>query len=77
MPNGSFGRTFRILELLGGKLQFRSNFKGTLCKRNSTDPDQMPGSMASDLVLHCLLMSHKMDGMLIWVNISFLSLQVL
>ena len=35
------------------------------------------GSEASDLVLHCLLISHKMDVMLIWVNISLLSLQVL
>ena len=35
---------------------------------NSGEPDQMPHSAASDLVLHCLLMSHKKDAMLIWVN---------
>ena len=28
----------------------------------------MPNSTASDLGLHCLPMSHKMDARLIWVN---------
>ena len=28
----------------------------------------MPRSVASDLVMHCLLMSHKKDDMLKWVN---------
>ena len=31
------------------------------------EPDQMPHFAASDLVLHCLLMSHKKDARLIWV----------
>ena len=28
----------------------------------------MPRSVASDLILHCLQMSHKKDAKLIWVN---------
>ena len=32
------------------------------------EPDQMPHFVASDLVLHCLLMSHKKDARLIWVK---------
>ena len=35
---------------------------------NSEDPDQTPRSVASDLGLHCLSMSHKKDARLIWVN---------
>ena len=31
----------------------------------------MPHSAASDLDLHCLLMSHKKDARLIWVKIAF------
>ena len=37
-------------------------------KANSEDPDQTPGSAASDLGLHCLPMSHKKDARLIWVS---------
>ena len=33
--------------------------------RNSGDPDQ---TAASDLVLHCLSMSHKKEARIIWVN---------
>ena len=35
---------------------------------NSGDPDQMPHSVASDLGLHCLPMSHKKDARNIWVK---------
>ena len=35
---------------------------------NNGDPDQMPHSVASDLDLHCLPMSHKKDPMHIWVK---------
>ena len=35
----------------------------------SVEPDQMSHLAESDLVLHCLPMSHKMDARLIWVNI--------
>ena len=34
----------------------------------SGDPDQTPHFAASDLVLHCLSMSHKKDTRLIWVK---------
>ena len=36
----------------------------------SEEPDQTPHSAASDLVLHCMHMSHKKDTMLIWVNVK-------
>ena len=35
---------------------------------NSGDPDQTPHSVASDLGLHSLSMSHKKDARHIWVN---------
>ena len=35
---------------------------------NSGEPDQTPRFAASDLVLHCLSMSHKKDVRLIWVK---------
>ena len=35
---------------------------------NSGEPDQTPHFAASDLVLHCLPMSHKMDVRLIRVT---------
>ena len=36
----------------------------------SVDPDQTPHSVASDLGLHCLPMSHKKDARHIWVKIQ-------
>ena len=47
---------------------FHSNFSGTFCLANSGEPGQMPHSVASDLGLHCLCMSHKKEARLIWVN---------
>ena len=35
---------------------------------NSAKPDQMPQSAASDLVFHCLPMSHKKEAGLKWVK---------
>ena len=35
---------------------------------NSGDPDQTLRSVASDLVLHCLSMSHKKDVRLKWAK---------
>ena len=59
-----------------------SNFKGCrvvisilfkfykhFLQANSAEPDQTPLFAASDLVLHCLPISHKRDAMLIWVKI--------
>ena len=39
---------------------------------NSGEPDQTPHSAASDVVLHCLRMSHKKDARLRWVQASFI-----
>ena len=41
---------------------------------NSGDPDQMPHSVASDLGLHFLPMSHKKDARNIWVKMQFFCL---
>ena len=35
---------------------------------NSGNPDQTPHSVASDLGLHCLPMSHKKDARHTWIN---------
>ena len=40
---------------------------------NCGDPDQTPCSVASDLGMHCLPMSHKKDGRLIWVKVNTLT----
>ena len=37
---------------------------------SNSGPDQMPHFVASDLVLHCLPMSHKKKARLIWVKIT-------
>ena len=37
---------------------------------NSGELDQTPRFAASDQVLHCLSMSYKKDGRLIWVNMN-------
>ena len=41
-------------------------FKFSVIKNG--EPDQMPYFAVSDMVLHCLLMSHKKDARLIWVQ---------
>ena len=41
---------------------------------NSGDPDQMPHSVASDLGLHYLRMSHKKDARHIWVKMQLFCL---
>ena len=47
---------------------FKFQKKKKLLRANSREPDQTPRFAASDLVLHCLPMSHKKDTGLIWVN---------
>ena len=37
---------------------------------NRGDPDQTPRSVASNLGLHCLPVSHKKDDRHIWVKVS-------
>ena len=44
-----------------------SNLNRRFCKQ-TVENDQMPHSVASDLGLHYLLMSHKKDTRLIWVK---------
>ena len=52
--------------MLGSNLQFHSNFKSTFCKQ-AAELDQTLHAV-SDLVLHCLPMSHKMDTRLKCIN---------
>ena len=59
-----------VLGLLGDIFHFYSNFNRTICKQNSGDPDQTPSSGATDLSLHCLLLSHKNEVRLIWDKTS-------
>ena len=40
---------------------------------NSGEPDQTPRFAASDLVLHCLPLSHKKDARLKWVKPNVIS----
>ena len=47
---------------------FYSNLMNIL-QVNSGDPDHMPHYAASDLGLHCLLISQKKDVRLIWGNL--------
>ena len=58
---------FPNLWLLGGIF-----FLFKICKKlllaNSGKPDQTPHFAVSDLVLHCLPLSHKKDTRFIWVN---------
>ena len=58
-----------ILGVLGGIFHFYSNKK--LLQANSGEPDQTPCSAASDLVLHCLPISHRKNARLIWVKYLF------
>ena len=53
---------FPNLGLLGGIVHFYSNYKRNFCKQT------VESLAASDLVLHCLPVSHKKDASLIWVN---------
>ena len=55
---------FPILGMLGGIFHSLSNFNRTFCK-------QIVVTLASDLGLHCLPMTHKKDAMLIRVKHLF------
>ena len=54
------------LHVLSSNLQFHSNFKSKFCKQTAELSQTVHA--VSDLVLHCLPMSHKIDARLIWVN---------
>ena len=68
MPDGisrhyEFDKFISSLRVVGYiYLQFHSNFKSTFYKQT------VQSLISSDLVLHYLLMSHKMDAGLIWVS---------
>ena len=64
--------TFPFLGLL---LFFK--FKKKLLYENSGEPDQTLRFAASDLVLHCLLMSNKKDARFIWVKYRIMSMKFL
>ena len=44
------------------------HFSKKLLYKNSGEPDQTPRCAASDLIMHCLSMSHKKDDRHIWVK---------
>ena len=56
------------ISIFGMFFPFLFEFLKTLLYANSGEPDQTPRFAASDMVLHCLLMSHKKDARLMWVN---------
>ena len=58
---------FPILGLLGEIFHLYSNSNNTSVS-NSGEPDQTPRFAASDLILHCLPMSHKKGDRLIRVK---------
>ena len=56
------------LRVVGWYFSFLLKFSKNILSANSGDPDQMPRSAASDLGLHCLLVSHKKEARLVWVK---------
>ena len=54
--------------MLGSIFHFFFQIQKSILHANSGDTDQMQHSLASDLGLHCLHMSHKKDARLIWVK---------
>ena len=58
---------FRVV---GWYFSFLLNFFKTLLFANSGEPDQTLHFAASDVVLHCLRMSHKKSAWFIWVKIG-------
>ena len=51
-----------ILGLLGGIINFHSNFNRTFLYARSENHDQTPRDVVSDLGLHCLLLTNKADA---------------
>ena len=63
--------SFPMLGLFVWYFSFLLKILKKLLFANSGEPDQTPHYVASDLVLHCLLMSHKKDARLIWVKVGW------
>ena len=57
---------FQVQEMLGSTFQFQSSFKCAFCEQTVQNQIRH-GSAMSDLVLHCLPVSHKKDTRLKWV----------
>ena len=62
-----------ILGLLGGISHVYSNFKRNISLLTVENLIRRRVFAASDLVLHCLPMSHKKDARLIWVKCTNIS----
>ena len=58
--------------VVGWYFHYIQILKETNLFANSGEPDQTPHLAASDLVFHCLPMSHTKDARLIWVKKSSL-----
>ena len=56
--------------MLGGIFHFYSSFNKKNMQGNSGDPGQTPHSVASDLGLDYLPLSHKKDARHIWVKMQ-------
>ena len=75
MPNGISHRyqleqPISVLRDVWWYFSFLFKFLYKIMQANSGDPDQTPHSVASDLGLHCLPMSHKKDASHIWVKMQ-------
>ena len=73
MPNGishliDWNSRFLFKGVLGGIFHFYSRFYRKLCKQTVETLTRQLHSVASDLSLHYLPMSHKKDASHIWVK---------
>ena len=59
---------FLFSKMFGGIFHLNSNFNRTFYKQTVEKNNQSSHSVASDLGLHCMPMSHRKDARLIWVN---------
>ena len=74
MPSGLFylnslDQSIFSLRVVWSVLIITMFFEMPIVNANNVDPDQTPRSVASDLGLRCLPMSHLWDAMHKWVNI--------
>ena len=69
-PTHQLGQYISVLRIVGWYFSFSFKFQLNNLSANSGDPDQTPRSVASDLGLHCLPVSHIKDARLIGVNVT-------
>ena len=77
-PNGNshfyqLVQSISNFRVVGWYFSFLFKFQKNLLLANSGEPDQTPQFAASDLVLHCLPMSHKKDARIIWYKHLYFS----